>query len=159
MAERQESEGGLERARKKAMQLLRVKLRSTAELRARLGAKGFAADDIEMVLGELARARVLDDAALAEADVRRIKERGPVGAGAMRAKLERRGLNARGLGDDAGSSPEDVRAFAVKKLATMSAKVSDKAKARRLFGLLARRGIDVEMAMEIVEQLTGVRGS
>lgn len=159
MAERQESEGGVERARKQAMQLLRVKLRSTAELRERLHAKGFSTHDIEMVVGELARAKVLDDAALAEAEVRRMKERGPAGAGAVRAKLKRRGLDAGGVGDDAGSSREEVRAFAVQKLATMPVKLSDEAKARRLFGVLARRGVDDEVAMEIVARLTGVRGT
>jgi len=149
----------LERARTKALQMLRVKLRSTAELRERLGAKGFASHDIETVLRELARAKVLDDAALAEADVRRMKERGPVGVRAVRAKLKRRGLDAGGVGDDAGASRDEVRAFAVKKLAAMPAKLSDEAKARRLFGVLARRGVDDELASEVIERLTGVRGS
>ncbi len=159
MAKRGASDEGLERARTKALQLLRVKLRSTAELRERLGATGFAAHDIETVVKELTRAKVLNDAALAEADVRRMKERGPAGAGAVRAKLERRGLDAGGLVNDAGSTREEVWAFAVKKIATMPAKLSDEAKARRLFGVLARRGVEDEMAMEVIERLTGVRGS
>lgn len=158
MAKYRAGGSGLEDARKKAMRLLRVKLRSTAELRERLAAAGFGEGDIEVVVGELKRAKVLDDAALAEAEVRRMKERGVVGGGVLRVKLDKRGLSLGGGGEDAGSSRAEVLAFARKKLAAMPTALSEAARARRLFGLLARRGIDPERAMEIVERLTGVTG-
>ena len=156
MAKRGTQEDELDRARKKAMRLLRVKLRSTTELRERLSAAGFRIHEVEAVVGELQKAKVLDDAALAEAEVRRLKERGAVGAKAVRARLRKRGLDAGATGDVAGSNRAEVATFAANRLAAMPPKLSVAAKARRLFGLLARRGIDEDLAGNVVAKLTGV---
>lgn len=156
MAKRGTQDGELARARKKALQLLRVKLRSTAELRERLSAAGFGAHKVEVVVGELKKLKVLDDAKLADAEVRRMRERGAVGSKAMQAQLKKRGLDADLERAESGSSLAEIVAFASKKLDGMSSNITASAKARRLFGLLARRGIDEDVAGEVIAKLTGV---
>lgn len=138
------------------MRLLRVKLRSEAEIRERLAAAGFDETNVEAVVGELKKARIIDDAALAEAEVRRMKERGASGVKAVREKLKKRGLKVGMDVGDLASTRAEVLAFAKKKLAAMPATLGGDTKARRLFGVLARRGIDEDVASEVVVELTGV---
>lgn len=147
----------LDLARKKALQLLRIKLRSTAELRDRLATAGFSQHTIDAVVGELTKAKVLNDAALAEAHVRRIKDRGPADAKAVQAALARRGLTPHQPPKQLGSSRDEILAFAKHKLASMPPTLTVQARATRLASLLARRGFEQDFAEEIVAALTGLQ--
>lgn len=148
-------------ARIAAARLLRVRPRSSAELRERLY-KRFPAEAADMAVDALVRSGAVDDARLARDLAEHMGELRPHAREAVRDRLERAQVGAEALESaleaHAPSSGESRRAdeaarAQLRRLRTLS--LSPEALRRRMFGTLARRGFDSEVAAEAVDRALG----
>ena len=144
-----------------AARLLRVRPRSTGELRERL-AKRYPKQAVARTIDGLTRSGVLDDARLADQLAEQLGERRPHAHEAVRARLERADVGdhqvERALEAHAPRESEAERAMAaarmqIRRLEPMG--LSEQAVRRRLFGALARRGFDAETAAEAIDHVLG----
>lgn len=151
-------------ARIAAARLLRVRPRSSAELRERLG-KRYPKAAADRAVDALVRSGAVDDARLAEDLAEQMGRARPHGREAIRDRLERARVADQVLEDaleaHAPSSGEQARAIEaarsqLKRLAALS--LSPEAMRRRMFGVLARRGFDAETAAEAVQTVLGDPG-
>lgn len=85
----------LDAARRAAVNLLRVRDRSSDELHSRLVARGAPSEVAARVVAELRRARLLDDAKLARHTIANEFEQGAVGRLRLQDKLARRMIDER----------------------------------------------------------------
>ncbi|UYV13118.1 MAG: recombination regulator RecX [Phycisphaera sp.] len=148
-------------ARIAAGRLLRVRPRSSAELRERLG-KRFPKEAVDRAVDALVRSGAVDDARLADDLAEQLGGVKPHGREAIRDRLERAKLGAEMLEEaldaHAPSTGEGQRAVdaaraQLKRLQALS--LTPEAMRRRMFGVLARRGFDAETAAEAIEQVLG----
>lgn len=148
-------------ARLAAARLLRVRSRSSAELRERLSAR-YPKDAVDKAVDGLVLAGAIDDARLADQLAEQYGELRPHAREAIREKLERARLGSELLEDaldaHAPQAGEDDRALdaaraQLRRLRALA--LSPEATRRRLFGVLARRGFDAETAAEAVERALG----
>ena len=148
-------------ARIAAARLLRVRARSSAELRERL-AKRYPKDAVDKAVDGLIRSGAVDDARLAGELAERFGELRPHSREAVRDRLERAKLDEQLLGpaldEHAPAARESERAeevarAQVRRLETLG--LPSEAMRRRLYGVLARRGFDAEVAAEAVERVLG----
>ncbi len=131
------------RARQAALLLLRYRLRSRAEVAARLRQRGFSPSVSDGVVAELAAEGLLDDARFARAwaEHRALGQNGPARA---RAELRRKGVDP-ALVDEtvrqvfAGQEADLAAAIAERHLRRLSGLPAE-VRLRRLAGLLRRRG-------------------
>jgi regulatory protein len=151
-------------AREAALRLLAVRPRSEAELARRLRMKGFAAAEVEPVLARLGELGMLDDAAFAGMLARdRVRLR-PQGSRRMLGELRAKGVDeetARAAVSAAlESEATDEAALARRAAAKWRPRAGEEpARARRrLYGYLARRGFDGEVAREVVDEVLGADG-
>lgn len=147
-----------EAARKRALRLLKAKARSRRDLVSALIKRGVVKELAERIAGDLERAGLIDDRALAEATVRNQVERKPVGPGFLQARLARQGV-PRQIAADAvrqGLAGRDALADATglvkARLARGNTREEDPRKARaRLVAWLARRGFDPDVCFRAVD--------
>ncbi|MBL8745986.1 MAG: RecX family transcriptional regulator [Phycisphaerae bacterium] len=146
-------------AQEAATRLLAQRERSTGELIARLKRRGVKPDKAERLVASLEHKGEVDDARFAELLARSILRDKPAGARLIRSKLRekhvdretaRHATSAALQGRDALS---DAIMLARSRLRAMGAAVDDRTKARRLLGLLARRGFEEDTAMSAVRSL------
>lgn len=143
-------------AREAALRLLSVRERSAAELRMRLTQKGFSPEPIDEVLTRLRETGLQDD--------RRFAESYASNAGEMRGYSARRiqnDLRGKGVGPELAAAvaavrPEDeeerAREVAMRKARTMGV-LPREVMARRLMGLLARRGYAPGICHRVVSEI------
>jgi regulatory protein len=136
------------------LRLLDQRARTRAELAAALQRKGVPDDAAVAVLDRLGEVGLIDDAALADGfALAQHRERGLAGR-AVAMKLRRRGVDEAVVQSAVGQiDGESERAAAerlvARKLASLHG-VSPDAQARRLIGLLARRGYPAGLAHDVV---------
>ncbi len=142
----------------RALQHLRRRARSEAEMRAHLSERGFTAEHVEAILDRLRELNLLDDRAFAREAIEQTQRRGPAGERLMRHVLERHGVDAEAAREaideanrDSPSPIEQARALIRARRPSMRHLSSEK-QAMRLLGLLARRGFDAEIAREVVRE-------
>ncbi len=146
-------------AREAAARLLAERERSKGELLLRLARRGVKPDKAERLVSDLARSGAVDDSRFAGLVARAIVRDKPAGAGLIRAKLrmkriDRETASAAAVEALAGRDPlTDALALARPRLKALDPRLDNQAKARRLLGLLARRGFDSETAMTAVRSL------
>src|SRR5690242_15230047 len=154
----QDPEARREHARTVAWQALNRRERTEAELRALLGRKRVAPEDIEAVIGELLASGFVDDARFAErfADDRRRLD----GWGAER--IEQR-LRALGIEPELAGSAAGARGAAgeleaaVDVLRRRVPRVPENRRERdRALGLLVRRGYAVDVAYDALRRYADV---
>lgn len=142
------------------LRLLTVQARSRAELAGRLRDKGIPDDSAERVLDRLAVAGLVDDQAFAESFVTaKHRDRG-LGRSALRAELQRKGVDRAVAERAVADIDDDAEA---RRAAELVAKKLDsamfagpQAARRRLVGMLARRGYAPSVAARVVgEALRG----
>jgi regulatory protein len=137
-------------AKDRALRLLGVRWRSRHELEQRLAHAGFEPGDIESAIADLERAGLVDDDRFAGEVARDQAGRKLVGNRAVRSALAQKGV-ARSLVDQVVSSlgDEDARALelARRKVARLSG-LEPRVAARRLYGLLVRRGYGPDVARD-----------
>ena len=142
-------------AQRDGVRLLRARARTKADVRARLIAKGHAAEDVEAAIAKLLAAGAISDAAVAEARVARHAAQGGASRALLRSELSRLGVE-RPVAEKAiteASPPTDAEAARRLTRATaakLPARLAPAAALRKLLGVLARRGFDEETAMEAI---------
>jgi regulatory protein len=144
----------VQRAKDICLRLLQSRPRTRAELQQALGRKGIDAEVAERVLGRLHEVGLVDDKAFAEVLVRSRHTYDGLGRRAIAAELHRKGVDesvtAEAMGAvDYGTEEERARQLVRKKLRTLTG-TDDTAKARRLVGMLARKGYTQGMSFRVV---------
>lgn len=149
-----------EQARALCMRLLTARARTRAELEGRLAKRGYPDDISAQVLDRLAEVGLIDDEDFAEQWVRSRRDNAGKGKRALAAELRTKGLDSEVItaalaGIDAAA--ERTRAEQLvrdklrrEKLGDPGDRDTENKVARRLVGMLARRGYSQSMALDIV---------
>lgn len=151
-------------ARQAAGRLLAYRQRGKGEMLDRLRRRGVRERTAESVVAELERRGGVDDARFAEAMARSMIRSKPAGARLIRARL--RALHVDPKTADvaasralAGRDPlGDALDLARRRLRSLPGSLDARTKARRLLGLLARRGFEADMARDVVREVVGDGG-
>lgn len=147
-----------DRALDKALLILTPRARSRSELRERLRRSGFGEDVVSRVEERLAELRIIDDVEFAHLWASSADARGYAWA-RIRAELEAKGVD-RGDVDaamcDLESETESEKALALARRRSLTYGGFTYEKAfRRLAGLLAARGYEVETIFEVCRRVLG----
>ncbi|WP_137147959.1 recombination regulator RecX [Mycolicibacterium sp. CR10] len=149
-----------EQARALCLRLLTARARTRAELEGRLATRGYPDDISAQVLDRLTEVGLIDDEDFAEQWVRSRRDNAGKGKRALAAELRTKGLGnevitAALAGIDAAA--ERARAEQLvrdklrrEKLGDPGDRDTENKVARRLVGMLARRGYSQSMALDIV---------
>ncbi|OBK72545.1 recombination regulator RecX [Mycobacterium sp. 1164985.4] len=146
-----------EQARDVCLRLLTARARTRAELAAHLAKRGYPDDVSDKVLDRLEQVGLVDDADFAEQWVRSRRANGGKGRQALIAELRSKGVDSElieaALADD---EPGAERARAERLVADRLRREKlidgeDAKLARRLVGMLARRGYSQTMAFDVVK--------
>ena len=148
------------KARADALRLLKFRPRSEAELRERLGRKGFSAEVVDPLMENLRRARLIDDARFARYYVTQKLGSKPSGRRALLADLKARGIEP-GLasqavedGTEGVDELETARRLAQARMNRLRG-LEPEAVQRRLFGFLSRRGFSADAVYRAVREAAG----
>lgn len=151
-------------ARDAAERALSRRALSRRELENRLARRGFGPAAAGAAADAMQRLGLLNEAALAEAVVRGMLARKPAGRRLLSSKLARRGV-ARPQADEAISRElagrdlaADALALARQRASRLPAGIEPETAARRLMGLLARRGFEAGVCMTAVRRALKERG-
>jgi regulatory protein len=146
-----------EQARNLCLRLLTARARTRAELEGQLAKRGYPGDVSNRVLDRLTQVGLIDDADFAEQWVRSRRMNAGKGKRALAAELRTKGLDdeviTAALADiDAGAERQRAEQLVRDKLRREKLSDDDDAKvARRLVGMLARRGYSQTMAFDVVK--------
>jgi len=145
-----------EQARNLCLRLLTARARTRSELEGQLAKRGYPDDVSDRVLNGLARVGLIDDVDFAEQWVQSRRVSAGKGKRALAAELRTKGVDndviTAVLADiDAGAERERAEQLVRDKLRREKLGDDDDAKvARRLVGMLARRGYGQSMAVDVV---------
>jgi regulatory protein len=145
-----------EQARSLCLRLLTARARTRAELAGQLAKRGYPDDVSTHVLDRLAEVGLIDDVDFAEQWVRSRRENAGKGKRALAAELRTKGVDTEvitaTLADiDAGAERERAERLVTDKLRRERLTDDDAKLARRLVGMLARRGYSQTMAFDVVK--------
>ncbi len=149
---------GFERYKAHAMRSLALRPLSRRDLVNRLAARGAGSAIAERVAQEMESAGFLNDAAYAEALVRSVTRSRPAGSRLLESKLRAKGVEreAAAAAVRKAASESDPLAEAIilasRRARLAPPKLDPRARARRLLGLLARRGFAPGVAAEAVRR-------
>jgi regulatory protein len=139
------------------LRLLTARSRTRAELLGQLAKRGYPDDVSAAVLDRLAAVGLVDDADFAEQWVRSRRVNAGKGKRALAAELRNKGIDdevidAALAGIDAGAERQRAEQLVADKLRRERLDDADDAKvARRLVGMLARRGYSQNLAFDVVK--------
>jgi regulatory protein len=140
-----------------------MRARTRAELAAELERREFTDEVVTLVLDRLVEVGLLDDAAFAEQWVdSRHRHRG-LGRRALSQELRRKGVDTETAGEavaglDADAERAKAGELVRRKLPSLD-RIESQAAARRLVGMLARKGYGAGMAYEVVRTEMAARGA
>jgi regulatory protein len=146
-----------EQARSLCLRLLTARARTRAELEGQLTKRGYPEDISAKVLDRLAQVGLIDDADFAEQWVRSRRVNAGKGKRALAAELRNKGVDNdvidAALADiDADAERQRAEQLVRDKLRREKLGEDDDTKvARRLVGMLARRGYSQSMAFDVVK--------
>ena len=153
-----------EQARNLCLRLLTARARTRAELEGQLAKRGYPYDVSKRVLDRLTQVGLIDDADFAEQWVRSRRANAGKGKRALAAELRTKGVDNDVItaaldGIDAGAERQRAEKLVRDRLRREKLGDDDDAKiARRLVGMLARRGYSQTMAFDVVKgELAGER--
>ena len=143
-------------ARDLCLRLLTARARTRAELAGRLAKRGYPDDVSTQVLDRLADVGLIDDADFAEQWVRSRRVNTGKGKRALAAELRTKGVDneviTAALADiDAGAERERAEQLVSDKLRRERVTDDEAKLARRLVGMLARRGYSQTLAFDVVK--------
>ena len=149
-----------DKARKYAMNALGRRALSCGELADRIRRRGHSQSVAAQVVGELVARGYLDDLAYARAVIRSERARKPAGPALLGAKLLKKRVDravidrAIAEADADYDQVEAAVALAERRLRTAAMQKADaETRKRRLWGLLARRGFNVDTIRAAMDQL------
>ncbi|MEM6782825.1 MAG: RecX family transcriptional regulator [Bacteroidota bacterium] len=147
------------RARRKALDYLSYKARTSSEVRRKLREKGFPENAIEDAVARMEDLGYLDDAAYAKAYARgRFTGRG-YGPQRIRTDLLKRGLDRRHIDAalDEVAEPDDLYEAAMrhgeKRWDRLASEPDPRKRRKKTFDFLIRRGYDFDTARRVLETL------
>ena len=146
-----------EQARALCLRLLTARARTRAELEGQLAKRGYSAEVGGRVLDRLAQVGLVDDVDFAEQWVLSRRVNAGKGKRALAAELQAKGVDdevitAALAGIDAGAERQRAEKLVRDRLRREKLGDDDDAKiARRLVGMLARRGYSQTMAFDVVK--------
>ncbi|WP_094285698.1 recombination regulator RecX [Mycobacterium lehmannii] len=146
-----------EQARNVCLRLLTARARTRAELAGQLAKRGYPEDVSDKVLDRLEQVGLVDDADFAEQWVRSRRANAGKGRRALIAELRTKGVDnevieATLADDEPGAERARAERLVADKLRREKLADGDDAKlARRLVGMLARRGYSQTMAFDVVK--------
>ena len=146
-----------EQARNLCLRLLTARARTRAELEGQLAKRGYPYDVSKRVLDRLTQVGLIDDADFAEQWVRSRRANAGKGKRALAAELRTKGVDNDVItaaldGIDAGAERQRAEKLVRDRLRREKLGDDDDAKiARRLVGMLARRGYSQTMAFDVVK--------
>ncbi|KUI40690.1 recombinase RecX [Mycobacterium sp. GA-1199] len=146
-----------EQARNVCLRLLTARARTRTELAGQLTKRGYSDDVSEKVLDRLEQVGLVDDADFAEQWVRSRRANAGKGRRALIAELRTKGVDSElieaALADDEpGAERARAERLVADRLRREKLADGDDAKlARRLVGMLARRGYSQTMAFDVVK--------
>jgi regulatory protein len=146
-----------EQARNLCLRLLTARARTRAELQGQLAKRGYPDDVSARVLDRLAQIGLVDDVDFAEQWVQSRRVNAGKGKRALAAELQTKGVDNEVIADalasiDAGAERERAEQLVRDKLRREKLGDDDDTKvARRLVGMLARRGYSQTMAFDVVK--------
>ena len=149
----------LNECRLAAVRLLSYRGRSKRELERRLKSKGFGWTTIASVLEELERAGYINDAQFARDYAERLIRRRKYGPFAAQIKLRQQGISQPQAEEAVQEALEGLDEFelaeqaALKRLDKLGDDLDWRAKRRRLWSYLARRGFSYEVIEDVVRRL------
>ena len=145
-------------ARTKALRLLSLRPRSHKKLVGDLRRVGFESELAQSTADRMVEIGLINDADLAEILAREIVSRKPAGRQFLVGKLRQRGFDA-ALADEVATrvvserdSDDEALRLATNKVRTLPANIAPETARRRVFGALARRGFDMQVARNAVER-------
>ncbi|MCU1680755.1 MAG: recX [Amycolatopsis sp.] len=156
-----------EERRKKAKEicfdLLAARPRAQGELRQTLRRKGFDDETIEVLLGKLDKAGLVDDAAFAELWVQARHTHRGLSRTAIVAELKRKGVDeeiavAAASEVDRESEEQRARELVRKKLRSLG-EVDEQTAIRRLLGVLGRKGYPQGLSYSVIREELGAFGA
>ncbi|HEX9831951.1 MAG TPA: recombination regulator RecX [Mycobacterium sp.] len=144
-----------EQARALCLRLLTARARTRAELEGKLAKRGYPDDVSATVLDRLTHVGLVDDADFAEQWVRSRRLNAGKGKRALAAELRNKGVDNEVIdqalaGIDAGAERQRAEQLVRDKLRREKLGDDDTKVARRLVGMLARRGYHQTMAFDVV---------
>jgi regulatory protein len=144
-----------EQARALCLRLLTARARTRAELAGQLAKRGYPDDVSGRVLDRLAQVGLVNDEDFAEHWVRSRRVNAGKGKRALAAELRTKGVDnevitAALAGIDAGAERERAEQLVRDRLRREKLSDDDAKVARRLVGMLARRGYGQTMAVDVV---------
>ena len=144
-----------EQARALCLRLLTARARTRAELAGQLSKRGYPDDVRERVLDRLAAVGLVDDAEFAEQWVQSRRSKAGKSRRALAAELHTKGVEDDVItavlgGIDAGAERDRAEQLVRAKLRREALSGDDTRLARRLVGMLARRGYSQNLAAEVV---------
>jgi regulatory protein len=146
-------------AREICLQMLAVRPRSRTELAQAVRRRGISEEVAESVLDRLGEVGLVDDAAFAETAVHSGHTYRGLGRQALSAELRRRGVPdgvARAAVAALRPADEEKRARELVRRRLRSTATKDPVTvARRLIGMLARKGYSAELALRVVREELG----
>ena len=150
-----------EQARDLCLRLLTVRARTRAELEGQLTKRGYPGDVSQRVLDRLADVGLVDDADFAEQWVQSRRANAGKGKRALAAELRTKGVDndvitAALAGIDAGAERERAEQLVQAKLRRETLAGDQTKVARRLVGMLARRGYSQTVALDVVKTEMGL---
>ena len=145
-----------EQARALCLRLLTARARTRAELEGQLAKRGYPDDVSDRVLDRLTQVGLIDDADFAEQWVRSRRVNAGKGNRALAAELQTKGVDndviiAALASIDTGAERERAEKLVRDKLRREKLSDDDTKVARRLVGMLARRGYSQTMAFDVVK--------
>jgi regulatory protein len=145
-----------EQARNLCLRLLTARARTRSELEGQLTKRGYPDDVSEKVLDRLTQVGLIDDVDFAEQWVQSRRVNVGKGKRALAAELRTMGVDnevitAALAGIDAGAERERAEQLVRDKLRREKLGDDDAKVARRLVGMLARRGYSQTMAFDVVK--------
>jgi regulatory protein len=148
--------GDLDRAYRRALQYLRARLRSRAEMELRLRRYGYDGGVVRSVMEMLAARRYVDDREFAGAWVRDRVRLKPKGRRGLRAELVAKGVAAEdveaALAENVADTEEELaRRALAPRLAAIRTRGAEKAR-RAILSFLARRGFDAGLARRLADE-------
>lgn len=143
---------------------LELRARSRGELATTLKRRGVPDDAAESVLSRFTDIGLIDDQAFAQAWVQSRHTGRGLGRRALAVELRRKGVTQELIDDaldpvDAESERTVARGLAERKLRSMPGDLPSTTKARRLSGLLARRGFPADIALSVTRESVQLDGS
>nr|CRL77168.1 recombination regulator RecX [Mycolicibacterium malmesburyense] len=139
------------------LRLLTARARTRAELAGQLAKRGYPDDVSDQVLDRLEQVGLIDDAGFAEQWVRSRRANAGKGRRALIAELRTKGVDSEVIeaalaDDEPGAERARAERLVADKLRREKLVEGEEAKlARRLVGMLARRGYGQTMAFDVVK--------